>query len=226
MIIIKTKQGDIFVNEKEMTSIAHNRELHTAEINDGKATGTLYHKPPIERVENIVYINEQTATEWKDNGSELEFLRKKIDALVLEMRCHKEICNGAKDHLLQLARDCVRWEYNYHNDMPDELAELMRKRGEEEKAYFDEIAGWEYPEKWMKNHQNAEKIEADEVARLNTIIEDQAAEIRELKAEIKRLENNEADHICRYHLTLSSATDPGDEPAPPRRPWWRRWLNF
>ncbi len=214
MIIIKTKQGDIFVNDREMVNVTHNRELHTVEINDGKATGTLWHQPPIKQVENVVYINEQTAQEWKDNGSELEYLRKKMDALKLELRCHKEICNGAKEHLMQLARDCVRWENSYHNDMPDNLAELMRKRGEEEKAYFDEIAGWEHPEKWMQNHQNAEEIEADEVARLNTTIEAQATRICELKTEIERLEANER---------MRQATT---APTPRRRPWWHRWLNF
>ena len=74
MIIIKTKTGDIFVNDKEMVDVTHNRELHTAEIHDGKTTGILWRKPPIEHVERVIYINEQTAKEWKDNGSELEYL--------------------------------------------------------------------------------------------------------------------------------------------------------
>lgn len=68
MIIIKTKTGDIFVNDKEMVNVTHNRELHTADINDGKGVGTLWRKPPIEHVESVVYINEQTGNEWKDNG--------------------------------------------------------------------------------------------------------------------------------------------------------------
>lgn len=224
MIIIRTKQGDIFLNDKEMMDVTHNRELHTATIDNGKGVGTLRRRYPIEHVENVVYINDQTAQKWEDNGSELEFLRKKMDALKLELRCYKEICNDVEERLLKLARDCVQWEYNYHNDMPDGIAELMRKRGEEEKAYLEEIRTWEYPREWMRDHQKPEDIEADEVARLNITIETQATEIRELKAEIKRLENNEADHICRYHLTLSSANDP--DAAPPRRPWWRRWMNF
>ena len=42
MIIIKTKTGDIFVNDKEMVNVTHNRELHTADIHDGKGMGTLW----------------------------------------------------------------------------------------------------------------------------------------------------------------------------------------
>lgn len=220
MIIIRTKQGDIFLNDKEMVKVTHNRELHTAEINDGKAAGTLYHKPPIEHVENVVYINDQTGNEWKDNGSELEFLRKKMDALKLELRCYKEICNDVEERLLKLARDCVQWEYNYHNDMPDGIAELMRKRGEEEKAYLEEIRTWEYTREWMRDHQKPEDIEADEVARLNTTIETQAATIRELKTENERLELNERIR----QSTATPATKMGN--TPPRRPWWRRWLNI
>ena len=119
---------------------------------------------------------------------------------------------------MQLARECVRWENNYHNDMPDNIAELMRKRGKEEKAYLDEITKWEYPEKWMQNHQKPEEIEADEVARLNTIIEDQAAEIRELKEEIKRLEANE-----RMRPAPQSTEE---QPEEKKSLWHRLWLDM
>jgi hypothetical protein len=60
----------------------------------------------------------------------------------------------------------------------------MRKRGEEEKAYVNDGEDWMFRREWMQNHQKPEEIEADEVARLNTIIEAQAAEIRKLKEEI------------------------------------------
>ena len=101
MIIIKTKTGDIFVNDREMVNVTHNRELHTADIHDGKATGMLWHKPPIEHVESVVYINEQTAKEWKDNGSELEYLRKEMESLKLELQCQTEITKNTKERLLQ-----------------------------------------------------------------------------------------------------------------------------
>lgn len=53
MIIIKTKTGDIFVNDKEMVNVTHNRELHTVDIHDGKGMGTLWRKPPIEHIGRI-----------------------------------------------------------------------------------------------------------------------------------------------------------------------------
>lgn len=218
MIIIKTKQGDIFINDREMVAVTHNRELHTAEIHDGKATGTLWRQPPIEHVESVVYINEQTGNEWKDNGSEIEHLRKEKDSLKLELECQSEIVKRTKDRLLQLGHECVQWVQYYHKDMPDNLCEQMRNRGEEEKAYVNHDEGWMYRREWMQNHQKPEEIEADEVARLNTTIESQAAEIRELKKEIKRLEFNE---------TLDRATiKPAPQSHKEKKPWWHRLLAW
>lgn len=191
MIIIKTKTGDIFVNDREMVNVTHNRELHTAEIHDGKGVGTLWHKPPIEHVESVIYINEQTGNEWKDNGSEMDYLRKEMDSLKMDLACRAEIIKRTKERLRKLGHECVQWVQNYHKDMPDNLCEQMRNRGEEEKAYVNNDEDWVYRCEWMQNHQNPEKIEADEVARLNTIIEAQAAEIRELKDQIKCMEANE-----------------------------------
>ena len=208
MIIIKTKTGDIFVNDREMVNVTHNRELHTADIHDGKVAATLWRKPPIEHVESVNYINEQTAKEWKDNGSELEYLRKEMDSLKLELQCQTEITKNTKERLRQLGHDCVQWVQYHHEEMPKDLCKLMRDRGEEAKAYVNNDEDWAYRREWMQNHQKPEKIEADEVARLNTIVEEQAAEIRKLKDEIKRMEANE-----RMRKEFQSEE---------KKPWWQR----
>lgn len=214
MIIIKTKTGDIFVNDREMVNVTHNRELHTAEIHDSKATGALWRKPPIEHVESVVYINEQTAKVWNDSGSELEYLRKEKKSLELELECKTEINKRTKERLRLLGHDCVQWVQYHHEQMPKDLCEQMRKRGEEEKAYVNDGDDWTYRREWMQNHQTPEEIEADEVARLNTTIEAQAAEIRELKEEIKRLE---------YNTTLDRAPiNPAPQSPEGKKPWWQR----
>ena len=191
MIIIKTKTGDIFVNDKEMVNVTHNRELHTADIHDGKGMGTLWRKPPIEHVESVNYINEQTGKEWKDEGSELEYLRKEKDSLKLELQCQTEISKRAKERLRQLGHECVQWVQYNHENIPQDLCKRMRDRGEEEKAYVNNNEDWMYRREWMQNHQKPEEIEADEVAQRNTIIEDQEAVIRQQREEIKRMEFNE-----------------------------------
>lgn len=212
MIIIKTKTGDIFVNDKEMVNVTHNRELHTADIHDGKSMGTLWRKPPIEHVESVNYINEQTAKEWKDNGSELEYLRKEMESLKMELQCQTEITKRTKERLRHLGHDCVQWVQYYHKDMPDKLCEQMRNRGEEEKAYVNDNEDWVYRREWFQNHQKPEEIEADEVARLNTTIEEQAAEIRELKDQIKRMEANE-------RMRKEFQTEE-------KKPWWYRIMSW
>lgn len=217
MIIIKTRTGDIFVNDREMVNVTHNRELHTAEIHDGKGVGILWRKPPIEHVESVVYINEQTAKEWKDNGSELEYLHKEMDSLKLELKCQIEIVKRTKERLLKLGHDCVQWVQYYHKDMPDSLCEQMRNRGEEEKAYVNDNEDWMYRREWMQNHQKPEEIEADEVARLNTTIEAQAAEIRELKDQIECMEANE--RMRHAHQS------PKEEPEE-KKPWWYRLMAW
>ena len=216
MIIIKTKTGDIFVNDREMVNVTHNRELHTAEIHDSKGVGTLWRKPPIEHVESAVYINEQTAKEWKDNGSELVYLRKEMDSLKLELQCQTEIIKGTKERLRQLGHECVQWVQYHHEHMPKDLCEQMRKRGEEEKAYVNDGEDWKFRREWMQNHQKPEEIEADEVARLNAIIEEQAAVIHQQKEEIKRLEANEK---------MRQLLQPEEHPEE-NKSWWHRLVAW
>ena len=206
MIIIKTKTGDIFVNDKEMVNVTHNRESHTALLND--STITFFQRSPIEHVESVNYINEQTGKEWKDNGSELEYLHKEMESLKMVLQCQTEINKRTKERLRQLGHECVQWVQYYHEHMTKELCEQMRNRGEEEKAYVNDNEDWIYRREWFQNHQKPEQIEADEVARLNTIVEEQAAEIRELKDDIKRMEANER---------MRKEFQPEE-----KKPWWHR----
>ena len=217
MIIIKTKTGDIFVNDREMVNVTHNRELHTADIHDGKSIGTLWRKPPIEHVESVNYINEQTAKEWKDNGSELEYLHKEMESLKMELQCQTEINKRTKERLRQLGHECVQWVQYYHEDMPKDLCKQMRDRGEEEKAYVNDNEDWIYRREWFQNHQKPEQIEADEVARLNTTIEAQAAEIRELKDQIECMEANER---------MRTATQSFEKKSEENKPWWHRLMAW
>ena len=212
MIIIKTKTGDIFVNDKEMVNVTHNRELHTADIQDGKVMGTLWRKPPIEHVESVNYINEQTAKEWKDNGSELVYLHKEMESLKMELQCQTEINKRTKERLRQLGHECVQWVQYYHEHMTKELCDQMRNRGEEEKAYVNDNEDWIYRREWFQNHQKPEQIEADEVARLNTIVEEQASEIRNLKDQIKCMRNNEI---------MRQAFKPEE-----KKSWWHRLMAW
>lgn len=74
MIIVKTKNGDRFINDKAVTMVAHDREK--AVVNAHGENGAYYH---IEDVEGIIYTNDAQPTSWKDEGSEIQRLMKSLD---------------------------------------------------------------------------------------------------------------------------------------------------
>ena len=215
MIIIKTKTGQTLVNDREIISVSHNRDAHTAYVSK-PTSGTLWrHQPPIEQVESVNYINDQTGTEWKDSGSEIEYLRREMESLKLELSCQSEITKRTKERLRQLGHECVQWVQYYHEHMTKELCEQMRNRGEEEKAYVNNDEDWMYRREWMQQHQKPEQIEADEVARLNAQIEEQDAQIRQLTLE--------RDQLKAQQRFNESVYDPTKDVKPS---WWQRFLAW
>ena len=80
MIIVKTKNGDRFINDKAVTMVDHDREK--AEVNAFGDEGWYSH---IEDVESVLYTNDAQPTSWKDEGSEIQRLNAVIDKREKEM---------------------------------------------------------------------------------------------------------------------------------------------
>ena len=74
MIIVKTKNGDRFINDKAVTMVEHDREK--AEVNAYGDKGYLF---DIKDVEGIIYANDAQPMHWKDEGSEIKRLMKLLD---------------------------------------------------------------------------------------------------------------------------------------------------
>ena len=74
MIIVKTKNGDRFINDKAVTMVEHDREK--AVVNAYGDKGVFFH---IEDVEGIIYTNDAQPTSWKDEGSEIQRLKATIE---------------------------------------------------------------------------------------------------------------------------------------------------
>lgn len=72
MIIIKTKTGVNFINENAVQNVEHNKKHATVEYWDVNKRWSL-----IEKVESITYTTKET--EFKEDGTELEKLKKKYD---------------------------------------------------------------------------------------------------------------------------------------------------
>ena len=70
MIIVKTKNGDHFINEKSVIEVQHDREK--AVVNCYGANGYFSHH---EDVEGVIYTNDAQPTSWKD----VQRLKKELD---------------------------------------------------------------------------------------------------------------------------------------------------
>lgn len=75
MIIVKTKNGDSFINDKAVTIVEHNKEKATVRFICDKTgnTGNIYN------VECVIYNNESQPISLEENGSEIERLKAKLD---------------------------------------------------------------------------------------------------------------------------------------------------
>ena len=78
MIIIKTNNGDVLINEKAIQRISHNKEKQEIIVFalDGGVTS-----PNINDVEEVFYANDMQAIEHRDKGSKVEKLEARCDEL-------------------------------------------------------------------------------------------------------------------------------------------------
>lgn len=79
MIIIKTSNGDSFVNEAEMLQVNHLKDKAQVEVWPSR-WGNQPQQPQfyvIEKVEKVIYTNKET--EWTDEGSEIKRLKKALN---------------------------------------------------------------------------------------------------------------------------------------------------
>lgn len=106
MIIVKTKNGDRFINDKAVTMVAHDREK--AVVNAHGENGAYYH---IEDVEGIIYNNDAQPITWTDEGSEVERLKESLEK-------QREWSDKLRDKLIDTS--------NERDELKERLAKLIR----------------------------------------------------------------------------------------------------
>ena len=107
MIIVQTKNGDHFINEKAVIEVKHDREK--AVVSCYGANGHYsYH----EYVEGVVYTNDAQPTSWTDEGSEIARLKKSLDE-------QRECGNKMRDEYLKIEQE--------RDELKARLAELEPK---------------------------------------------------------------------------------------------------
>lgn len=93
MIIVKTKNGGRFINDKAVTMVEHDREKAVA--NAYGDNGVFFR---IEDVEGVVYTNDAQPTSWNDEGSEIQRLRESLDE-------QREWGNKMRDEYLKIEQE-------------------------------------------------------------------------------------------------------------------------
>ena len=84
MIIVKTKNGDHFINDKAFMNVEHFKDK--AVVNCYADNGFFSH---IEDVELVQYTSDTQPTEWKDEGSEIERLKAELEK---EKKKYSQLC--------------------------------------------------------------------------------------------------------------------------------------
>ena len=113
MIVIVTKNGNQYVNDKAVISVNHNRELCTASI---VGLGDIPPRQVINSVEQIMYISDSEKVTIKEDDNDLLDLKKKYDNLAayndrlrsmvfLLMNEHPDIYNEINDRTIKELND-------------------------------------------------------------------------------------------------------------------------
>ena len=100
MIIVKTTNGDRFINDAETLQVSHVKDKAQVEVWPSR-WGNQQQQPQyfvIEHVEAVIYTNAAQATQWKDEGSELEKLKAKYDE-------HMEWSGKLRDEYMKIEQE-------------------------------------------------------------------------------------------------------------------------
>jgi hypothetical protein len=152
MIIIKTKTGDHFINEKAVTEVKYDREK--AVTNCHGPNGYFSHH---ENVVGVIYTNDAHDTEFISNGRELMALEKRIDEMRNERRLllkHFDFMRSSyliyREELYKIeglidkgkaaedARELIKEAENKYNELLDSFSKIREKL---EKGKMDFLQG-------------------------------------------------------------------------------------
>ncbi len=224
MIIVKTSNGDELFNDKEILRLRHDKENHFVYVSSKSETSkfgvhAIHDDMTVDQVESVIYINDATGTERKDDGSEIAFLRQQLAHEKNISGFMRTMAEQIESHLSKLANDII-YEANYCEALPDVIRKRLRDLAEESKAYsLDDNKWWECRQ-YNETHQKQAEAEAARTAELNEKVEQQAFRILELEAHLdqtkRRLKFSESEN--------KSLQERNDELE--NRNFWKRLFNL
>ncbi len=175
MIIIKTKNGDHFINDKEIIEVAHDREKATV-----SCYGANDHTSHIGNVEGVIYTNDAQPTSWQDEGSMVRALTYELKKRVLDIGWLQELVGRYRDFLRDFASEMIQI-VNYNNGQIEaETANRIRNIAEEMKTKANK--------NWFALRQEYDDHHKDDKDNEANIIQEQSERIASLSATIAELE--------------------------------------
>lgn len=189
MIQIKTKNGNILINDAEVIKVQHCHDTHTVLLQGKGLRETIYD------VESVIYANEATPTEWKDEGSEVKRLVERVAYLDSYIGWMAKIEDNLCQKLRYLGQRCVDIA-NYKDEVPKTIRDEFRQAGEDAKSFVNDR---EYAPFRLRPTQDLDNADADEVQRLNCIIDRMTRE-RDTAKEFEKRHREALERIMSRNL--------------------------
>ena len=185
MIIVKTTNGDQFINDATVNRVAHNKDTHTVTIHKGTVGTFQYAEHAIEHVEGVIYTNEAQATQWQDEGSLIKKLQGIIDQQKHELGFLNEMVKRLQSDLRHYSSNIIQ-VINYRKDgeMSDETAKRIRDDAETMKESGNRNI-WELRAPYEKERPDSKTAETALIGELNEQLESSFASIRRIEAQLK-----------------------------------------
>ena len=188
MIIVKTTNGDQFINDATVNRVAHHRDTHTVTIHKGTVGTFEYAEHTIEHVEGVIYTNEAQAAQWKDEGSTIKKMQDIIDKQKHELGFLGEQVKRLQSDLRHYSSDIIQViNYLKEGEMSAETAKRISDYAETIKASGNRNI-WELRASYDKEHPDSKSAETALIAELNEQLESSFASIRQLEAKLKEAE--------------------------------------
>lgn len=185
MIIIKTTNGDEFINDATVNRVAHNRDTHTVTIHKGTVGTFQYAEHTIEHVEGVIYTNEAQATQWQDEGSLIKKLQGIIDQQKHELGFLNEMVKRLQSDLRHYSSNIIQViNYRKEGEMSAETAKRIRDDAETMKASGNRNI-WELCAPYDKEQPNSKSAETALIGELNEQLESSFSNIRQLEEKLK-----------------------------------------
>ena len=145
MIIVKQKNGSVLINDKETHFVEHIKDKGMVVVHSDQHQVNA----DIMDVESVTYVSDAHATEWKDEGSEIERLKAELE--------NKERANYIRSDHFGYMRE---WFFIYQNAIDDIKDVCKRADNRQPGIYTNLVAIIEQAEKkYQESQERFEKVQ-------------------------------------------------------------------